>query len=197
MNAHPGAQRLPPEMPQFPPSIWRSLCRWTLRCRGWHLAGELPNRSRLVLIAAPHSSWWDGVWGLLMKIAIGADIAFMAKRELFRGPLGWALHRLGGIPIERNATHGVVEQMVERFGSRPRLWLGIAPEGTRNPVAKWRSGFWHIAHRARVPILPVYFDYPSKTIGIGPLFEPSDDMQADIAALREFYRPFRGRHRGI
>jgi 1-acyl-sn-glycerol-3-phosphate acyltransferase len=121
----------------------------------------------------------------------------MAKRELFRGPLGWVLRRLGGMPIERSATHGVVEQMVERLSRQPRLWLGIAPEGTRKPVAKWRSGFWHIAQRAQVPILPVYFDYPSKTIGIGPLFEPGNDMSADIAALRDFYRPFRGRYRGI
>ena len=197
MSARLRAQRLPPEMPQFPPTIWQSLCGWILRRCGWRLAGELPNRSRLVLIAAPHSSWWDGVWGLLMKIALGADISFMAKRELFRGPLGWLLHRLGGIPIERSATHGVVEQMVERLSRQPRLWLGIAPEGTRKPVTKWRSGFWQIAHRAQVPILPVYFDYPSKTIGIGPLFEPGDDMPVDLAALRRFYRPFRGRYRGV
>ncbi|HEY0230234.1 MAG TPA: 1-acyl-sn-glycerol-3-phosphate acyltransferase, partial [Dokdonella sp.] len=130
MSAQFGVQHLPPEMPQFAPTIWRSLCGWVLRRCGWHLAGELPDRRRLVLIAAPHSSWWDGVWGLLLKTALGADISFMAKRELFRGPLGFVLRHLGGIPIERSATHGVVEQMVECLGRQPRLWLGIAPEGT-------------------------------------------------------------------
>ena len=149
------------------------------------------------MIVAPHSSWWDGVWGLLLKVALGVDIAFMGKRELFRGPLGWLLRRLGGIPIERSATHGVVEQMVDRFQASPRLWLGIAPEGTRRTVVKWRSGFWHIARAAGVPILPVYFDYPSKTIGIGALFRPGGDMDADLAALKAFYRPYRGRHRGV
>ncbi|HEY0179956.1 MAG TPA: 1-acyl-sn-glycerol-3-phosphate acyltransferase, partial [Dokdonella sp.] len=161
------------------------------------LAGELPNRAKLVLIAAPHSSWWDGVWGLLFKIALGADIAFMAKRELFRGPLGWVLRRLGGIPIERSATHGVVEQIADRLRAAPRLWIGITPEGTRRHVNRWKSGFWHIARAAGVPILPIAFDYPSRTITIGPLFEPSTNLVADLAALRAFYAPFHGRHRGI
>lgn len=188
---------LPAGIPQYAPNRWRAACAWWLRRCGWRLAGAFPDVPRLVLIVAPHSSWWDGVWGLLFKVALGIDIAFMGKRELFRGPLGWLLRRLGGIPVERSATHGVVEQMVARFRASPRLWLGIAPEGTRRPVAKWKSGFWHIARAAGVPILPVYFDYPSKTIGIGPLFDPGEDMDACLGALRAFYRPWRGRHRGV
>ena len=70
------------------------------------------------------------------------------------------------------------------------------PEGTRQRVEKWKNGFWHIARAARVPILPVYFDYPSRTIGLGPLFEPSSELDRDVAALRAFYAPFRGQHRG-
>ena len=194
MTASFAARALPPEMPQFAPSVWRAICAGILHVCGWRLAGELPNQARLVLIAAPHSSWWDGVWGLLFKVALGADISFMAKRELFRGPLGWILRRLGGIPIERNATHGLVEQMIERFAAHERFWLGIAPEGTRRSVGRWKTGFWQIAHSARVPILPVYFDYPSKTIGIGPLFVHGLSIEADLAALRDFYRPFRGKH---
>jgi 1-acyl-sn-glycerol-3-phosphate acyltransferase len=86
--------------------------------------------------------------------------------------------------------------MVDRFRTRDRLWLGIEPEGTRRAVTKWKSGFWHIAKQSGVPILPGYFDYPRKVIGLGPLFHPTDDKDADIAALREYYRPFRGKHRG-
>lgn len=188
---------LPPSIPQFPSNGWRRFCAWFLRCCGWGIAGELPDQPKLVVIAAPHSSWWDGFWGLLLKVALGVDLAFMGKKELFHGPLGWLLRRLGGIPIERSATHGVVEQMVARFHTVPRLWLGLAPEGTRRTVTKWRSGFWHIAHEARVPILPLYFDYPSKRIGFGPLFHTTGDVDADLAALRAFYRPYRGRHRGV
>jgi 1-acyl-sn-glycerol-3-phosphate acyltransferase len=168
-----------------------------LRACGWRLLGEFPDLSKLVLVAAPHSSWWDGVWGLLFKIAIGADISFMAKRELFVWPLGWALRRMGGIPIERTATHGVVEQMVERFRTSPRLWLGIAPEGTRKRVAQWKTGFWQIAHAAAVPILPVAFDYPSRSIVIGPVYQPTPDLPTDLAALRAFYVPYHGKCRDV
>lgn len=192
-----GLPPLPAGVPQFPPSWPRRLCAWLLARCGWRILGTLPDRARLIVIAAPHSSWWDGVWGLLFKVALGIDIAFMGKRELFRGPLGWVLRRMGGIPIERSAAHGVVEQMIARFDDRPRLWLGIAPEGTRRQVAKWRSGFWQIARGAGVPILPVAFDYPTKTITLGPLFEPGADLAADLAALRAFYAPFRGKHRGV
>lgn len=148
------------------------------------------------MIAAPHSSWWDGFWGLLIKVAIGADVSFMAKRELFFWPLAWVLRKLGGIPVERSSTHGVVEQMVERLRAADQLWIGVAPEGTRKAVRKWRSGFWHIARAAGVPILPVYFHYPERTIGIGPLFQTSDDVEADLKRLREFYAPWQGKNRG-
>jgi 1-acyl-sn-glycerol-3-phosphate acyltransferase len=195
VSADGGLPPLPPAMPQFPPHPLRRACAWLLRRCGWRVVGEFPDRPRLVVIAAPHSSWWDGVWGLLCKVALGADITFMAKRELFRGPLGWLLRRLGGIPIERAAAHGLVEQMVARFRASPQLWLGIAPEGTRKHVHAWKSGFWHIARAAEVPILPAAFDYPSRTITIGPLFQPSADLHADLAALRAFYAPFRGKHR--
>jgi len=196
MSAAFALPALPPSVPQFRQNAWRRFCAWLLRAFGWRLAGAMPDRPRLVLIAAPHSSWWDGVWGLVMKSALGLDVSFMAKRELFAGPLGWLLRRAGGIAIERSQSSGVVEQMTARFAASERLWLGIAPEGTRKRVAKWKNGFWHIARAAGVPILPVYFDYPSRTIGLGPLFETSGDLDADLAALHAFYAPWRGKHRG-
>jgi 1-acyl-sn-glycerol-3-phosphate acyltransferase len=193
----PSPAQLPPRMPHLRDNGVRRLCRGILRLCGWQMSGEFPDVDRLVLIAAPHSSWWDGIWGLLTKIAIGADVRFMAKQELFRGPLGSMLRRLGGMPIDRGAARGVVEQMIDAFAAREALWLGITPEGTRKPVREWKTGFWHIARSAGVPILPVYFHYPDKRIGVGPLFATSSDMAADIARLRAFYAPFRGKHRGI
>lgn len=182
-------------MPQLASHFGRRLARWAVIAGGWKLDGEFANVPRAVLIAAPHSSWWDGFWGMLIKVAIGADISFMAKRELFVGPLGWLLRKLGGLPIDRKATAGVVEQMIARMQSQQSLWIGIAPEGTRKRVAKWKSGFWHIAHAAQVPIVPVYFHYPERKIGIGPAFITSDDMDTDIERLREFYAPWQGRNR--
>ena len=168
-----------------------------LRLRGWSFVGQFPDVPRAVLIAAPHSSWWDGVWGLLLKVGIGADVKFMGKQELFHGPLGGVLRRVGGMPIDRGAAKGVVDQMVEQFARRDAFWLGIAPEGTRKAVKRWRTGFWHIAHDAGVPIVTAYFNYPDKTIGVGPLFHTGDDMEADLVRLREFYAPFRGKHRNV
>ncbi len=197
LSVRDGLLPLPPAAPQFPPSWQRRLCAALLTRCGWRVTGSLPDCAQLVVIAAPHSSWWDGAWGLLCKVALGLDLAFMGKQELFRGPLGWALRRMGGIPIERSEAHGVVDQMIARFRDKPQLWLGIAPEGTRRRVTKWRSGFWQIARAADVPILPVAFDYPTKTITIGPVFAPSADLAADLVALRAYYAPFRGKHRGV
>jgi 1-acyl-sn-glycerol-3-phosphate acyltransferase len=184
-------------MPQFPARRWRQVYRAWVEASGWRLEGELPDVPKLVLIVAPHSSWWDGIWGLLFKVAMGLDIAFMAKRELFRWPLGGLLRRLGGVPIARGEKGDVVRQMVDRFQRVDRLWLCIEPEGTRKAVKRWKSGFWHIAAQAGVPILPAYFDYPRKVIGLGPVFYPTADTDADIAALRAFYAPFRGKYRGV
>ncbi|MFC5582293.1 lysophospholipid acyltransferase family protein [Rhodanobacter terrae] len=193
----PTPAQLPPHMPRLRDGWRRRICRAVLQLCGWSFVGTFPDVPKAVLIAAPHSSWWDGVWGLLMKVGVGADVHFMGKQELFRGPLGSLLRRLGGMPIDRSAPKGVVEQMIDQFGQRDMLWLGIAPEGTRKPVQRWKSGFWHIAHDAGVPIVTAYFNYPDKTIGIGPLFDTSADMDADLARLRAFYAPFRGKHRNV
>lgn len=198
MNAIlPAPEQLPAQMPSLPDRWRRKACRATLRLCGWRLIGTFPDVPRAVLIAAPHSSWWDGVWGLMLKAGIGADVHFMGKQELFRGPLGSLLRALGGMPIDRSATKGVVEQMVEQFQLRETFWLGIAPEGTRKSVARWKSGFWHIARAAKVPIVTVWFNYPDKTIGIGPLFETSNNIDADLARLHTFYASFKGRRRGV
>lgn len=189
--------QLPAQMPRLRDGWQRKTCRTVLRLCGWSLAGEFPDVPKLVLIAAPHSSWWDGVWGLLIKVAIGADVHFMGKRELFFWPLGSLLRRLGGMAIDRGSAQGVVGQMIDQFRQREKLWLGIAPEGTRKPVQRWKSGFWRIAHEAGVPIFPVAFHYPDKTIRLGPLFDTSADMEADLARLRSFYAPFRGKHRNV
>lgn len=196
MNGYlPSPDQLPPCMPHLRDGLRRRTCRAILRGCGWSLAGEFPDVPRLVLIVAPHSSWWDGIWGLLIKVGIGADVHFMAKQELFRGPLGSLLRRLGGMPIDRGAAKGVVEQMVDQFQQRGNFWLGIAPEGTRKPVQHWKSGFLRIAHAANVPIMPVLFDYPSKTFILAPPVHPSGDFDADMTRIRTLFRPARGKYR--
>jgi 1-acyl-sn-glycerol-3-phosphate acyltransferase len=186
----------PPRVPTLGPSAAAPLCRWIFTASGWRVAGQVPDVSKLVAIAAPHSSNWDVIWGLLVKVGLRLDVHFIGKREAFFWPLGPVLRNFGGIPIDRSAAHGVVDEMRRQFETNERFWLAIAPEGTRKKVHKWKSGFWHIARAAGVPILPVYFHYPERTVGFGPLLHPGDDLEADMAKIREFYRPWIGRNRG-
>ncbi len=188
---------LPPNAPRVPGNaLARGLGRAVLRLGGWRMRGVWPDLPRLMLIVAPHSSGWDAVWGIAAKLAMGLHIEFMAKRELFSGPLGWLLRRLGGIATDRASPRGVVGEMALRFAERERRWLVIAPEGTRKRVERWKSGFWRIAHEASVPVVCVYFHYPDKAIGIGETIHLGDDLDADMARIRAFYRPWIGKNRG-
>ncbi|MDQ3287112.1 MAG: lysophospholipid acyltransferase family protein [Pseudomonadota bacterium] len=190
---------LPPRAPRVPEHrISRALGRGLLRLGGWRMAGAFPDIPKLVLIGAPHSSNWDGILGLAAKLALGLDIRILGKHSLFEVPLMGALLRwMGVIPVDRRAAQGVVEQMCTLMHESDQLWLGLAPEGTRKQVERWKTGFWKIAHAADVPVLPVYFHYPDKIIGVGPPFELTDDMAADIARIRAWYRPWRGKHHSV
>ena len=181
---------LPPNAPRVRPNAFtRWLGRTVLRLGGWRMVGAFPDIPKLVLIGAPHSSNWDGVWGLCAKLALGLDIRILGKDSLFRIPLlGTVLRRMGIIPVDRSKARGVVEQSVALIRSNPRFWYGLAPEGTRKQVERWKTGFWKIAKAADVPILPAYFHYGQRVVGIGPLFHAGDDMQADIARIQAWYR---------
>jgi 1-acyl-sn-glycerol-3-phosphate acyltransferase len=164
---------------------------------GWRMVGRFPDIPKLVLIGAPHSSNWDGVWGLAAKMALGLEIKILGKDSLFRVPLlGSVLHHLGVIPVDRSAAQGVVEQAARMIEQADSLWFCLAPEGTRRLVERWKPGFWRIAKTANVPVLPAYFHYPEKIIGIGEPFVLGDDMAADIARIRDWYRPWQGKHHG-
>ncbi len=188
---------LPPNAPRVRPNaLTRWLGRSILKLGGWRVVGTWPDVRKLVLIAAPHSSNWDGIFGFAAKMAMGLEVKVLGKRELFWWPLGPILRRLGVIGVDRNAARGVVEQVAAMIREHDgKLWFVIAPEGTRKPVERWKTGFWKIASSASVPVLPVYFHYPDKIIGVGELFHLSDDMAADIATLRDWYRPWQGKHR--
>lgn len=189
---------LPANAPRVPRNAFtRWLGRTILRLGGWRMAGAFPDIPKLVLIAAPHSSNWDGLWGFAVKLALGLEVKVLGKDTLVKVPVfGALLRRLGVIGIDRRAAHGVVGQMAAMIRGADRLWLAIAPEGTRKPVDQWKTGFWKIASAADVPVLPVYFHYPEKVVGVGPTFALSDDMPADMARIRAWYRPWQGKHHG-
>ncbi len=187
---------IPANAPRTRNPIGRAIGRAILRAGGWKVTGVLPDLPKVVLIAAPHSSAWDAVWGLAAKLAMGLHVEFMAKRELFWVPLGPLLRAFGAVPTDRGARHGVVGGMARRFEAMERLWLVIAPEGTRRRVEHWKSGFWHIAHAAQVPVVCVYFHYPERTVGFGPTLSMTGERDFDMLRVREFYKPWQGKHRG-
>jgi 1-acyl-sn-glycerol-3-phosphate acyltransferase len=186
---------IPPQAPKLNSRFWPWLMRSLLRLSGWRLLGQLPDVPKVIIIGAPHSSYWDGVWGLMMKIGLGININVMIKREVLDGPLGIILRPIGLIPINRSAALNVVGQMVERFQTHEKMWLGITPEGTRKKVTHWKSGFLRIAREANVPILPVFIDYPTKTFTLGHAVHATDNADADMASIRAMFRPYRGKHR--
>jgi 1-acyl-sn-glycerol-3-phosphate acyltransferase len=159
---------------------------------GWHVEGELPNLAKFVVIAAPHTSNWDFVVGITAKVALGIRVVFLGKDSLFRFPLGTLMRRWGGVPIDRSASHDVVSSIVAEFSRRDRMVLALAPEGTRKRVERWRTGFYHIAHAAGVPIVPVALNFGERAIQIGAPFKTSGHLEGDLAELQQRFAGVRG-----
>jgi 1-acyl-sn-glycerol-3-phosphate acyltransferase len=176
-----------PHVPRRGGALRAALGRSILGLLGWRLEGGLPDLAKFVVTAAPHSSNWDFIIGIAAVFALRLDVRFVGKAELFRGPLGPLMRWLGGLPVDRHRPEGLVEQLVELFAAREQLVLAMAPEGTRKPVERWKSGFYRIALGAGVPIVPGYFDNGRKRVGFGKPFRPTGDAEADIAELRAFY----------
>ncbi len=159
-----------------------------LGLRGWRVEGEVPDLAKMVLIVAPHTSNWDFLAGLWVKLALRIDARFVAKHTLFRWPIGPFMRWLGGIPVDRDAAAGFVEETARAVRLADRMVVVVAPEGTRKRT-EWRSGFYRIAMEAGVPILLAGFDYPRRVVFFGPLFQPTGDYQRDLAAIRSRYHP--------
>lgn len=179
---------LPPSAPRRGNRLSRGLGRLGLRLLRWRFVGEFPEPSRLVIVVAPHTSNWDFVTGIAVVFATGLHAHWLVKDTWFRWPFGHLARWLGGIPVDRSRSNALVEQTSQAFAEHERLWLAVTPEGTRKKVARWKSGFWHIARDAGVPIALCYFDYRKRETGFGPLLEPGDDYTADLERITAFYR---------
>jgi len=176
--------------------LLRPLSRRVLRLLGWQLHGELsPQAVRCVVIAAPHTSNWDFPFTLLAAFGLGMRIRWLGKAALFRPPFGWLMRWLGGIPVHRERANNLIAASVLALKEAPGpLQLVVAPEGTRSRAAQWKAGFHHIARGAGLPVQLSYLDWGTRTCGLGPLVEPTEDTEGDIAGIRAFYAPFRGRN---
>jgi 1-acyl-sn-glycerol-3-phosphate acyltransferase len=173
-------------IPQRSYGILHPLFRWLLKNLGWRVKGNLPNVPRVVVAVAPHTTNWDLFVGLSMLFAMNLKANWLGKHTIFRWPVNGLLRSVGGIPVNRTAAHGVVDDTVSEFRARDKMLLGIAPQGTRSTRAKWKSGFYHIAKEAGVPIVPCYFDYANKVVAFGPALMPSGNLEADMKTLQDF-----------
>lgn len=164
------------------------LGRAVLALGGWRLDVRLPDIPKMVLIAAPHTSNWDFVFGMAAVLKLQVDLHWYAKHTLFKTVLGPFFRWLGGLPVDRSAPGGVVRETARAFAEREQLIIALAPEGTRSHRTQWKRGFYHMATAAQVPIVVAYIDYKRKLVGIGPMFTPSGDWAHDMKPVFEFYR---------
>lgn len=161
--------------------------RLIMKAWRFHVDGGFPPDPKFVIAAAPHTSNWDFLLLIGGASELGIKAYWMGKKELFPKPIGWFMKWLGGIPIDRKSRHNVVEQAVEVFNRSNYLFLVIPPEGTRSRTEYWKTGFYHIAMGAKVPIVLAAADYANRRIVIGPRLEPSGDLLADMKIIAAFY----------
>lgn len=156
---------------------------------GWKISGTFnPEIKKSVIIVLPHTSWHDFYIGAFARKLLSVDINYVAKQELFKPPFGWYFKWMGGEPINRSTNQNKVEAISSIFNKKEEFRLAIAPEGTRKKVDKWKTGFYFIALKAQVPIIPVAFDYGTKTVKIGSEFFPTGNLESDLIVLQEFYK---------
>ena len=163
------------------------LARAWLRLMGWEPEGEQPSAPRFVLIAAPHTSNWDLAYLLALAELYDLRVSWMGKEEIFRAPFGGLFRALGGIPVRRSERADRVGAMAREFAARERFALVVPAEATRSWSPYWKSGFYHIARRANVPIVMGFLDYARRRGGFGPQLFPSGDLRRDMDQIRAFY----------
>ncbi len=167
----------------------QKIADWMFKKLGWRMVGELPNVPQVVLLAVPHTSNLDGMYGILALLALDADIRLMGKKELFRVPVLASFLRWVGIePIDRGKKGSVLQASIERFKTGKPLFLGLAPEGTRKFTKGWKTGFYYLALGANVPIVPVAMDYATKEIRFMHPFYPTGDIERDLPKLYLYYQ---------
>jgi 1-acyl-sn-glycerol-3-phosphate acyltransferase len=165
-----------------------------LKVFGWKTVGEVPPVPRAIFVAHPHTTGWDLPFTLAVAWSMRMNISWVGKNTLFRGPLKYFFRALGGVPVDRSKRNNQVKAIADAICNEERVYLAIAPSGTRTRKDHWKSGFYHISREANVPLLLAFMDYAKKQGGLGPVFMPSGDVKADMDVIRAFYDGVRGKH---
>jgi len=165
-----------------------------LKLLGWSTEKKLPAEKKYVVIAAPHTSNWDFLYFILFSWTTGLKIHWIAKHTLFKGPFNEIFRWMVGIPINRQIRSNSIQQIVDEFNKHDNYVLTIAPEGTRSKVQYWKTGFYHIARQAKVPIAIGFINYEKKIVGIANAFYPSESLEDDMRKIKIFYQDKIGKH---
>lgn len=158
----------------------------------WELVGTFPKIPKYIVAVIPHTSWLDFFIGILVRSVSGEMINFVGKKELFSPLTSWFFRGMGGSPIDRSGNTGSVDSMVAVFEAHEKFRIALAPEGTREKVTKLRTGFYHIAKKAKVPIVPVSFDYANKRVKVHPIFYPTKDEKKDFKFFEGLFKGVKG-----
>ncbi len=169
-----------------------------LKLIGWKVEGNIPPMSKYVLIGAPHTSNWDLFYALLSLSSLGLKFNWVMKHTLFFWPLGTFFRAIGGVPVNRKSSTSFLRSVIDIFNERQQFILTISPEGTRSKTQFWKTGFYTIAIKAKVPVVMGYIDYPSKTVGVNvdanSMFTPSGNLAEDMKLIAAFYQGKRGKY---
>ncbi len=177
-------------------TMLRGISLAVLRLGGWRVEGSLPpEAAKSVLIAAPHTSNWDLPYTLMLAFALRLRVYWMGKQSIFNFPFGALMRWMGGIAVNRSQSNNLVTTSAQamREAEGP-MQLIVPPEGTRGKTRHWKTGFYHIAQQAGVPIVMAFVDYERKVGGLGPLFIPTGDVETDMARIKAFYAPIKGKN---
>lgn len=168
--------------------IMRVFCNVCLALTGWTMDGELPARKKYIMIAAPHTSNWDFPLMVALVFRFRLKVYWMGKDAMFPLFIGSFFRWFGGIAIDRSKANNLVQQAIDTFDESESMVIIIPPEGTRAKVQRWKSGFYHIAVGAQVPIALGYLDFKEKRGGFLGVFEPTGDYEADLPKIQAFYK---------
>ena len=160
---------------------------------GWKLRGSFPDVDKCVVIVIPHTHWYDFLLGLVVRKVVNKEINYIGKKSLFKPPFGWFFRWTGGTPVDRSKSSNTVDSVVQIFKERAVFRFALAPEGTRKKVDTLRTGFYHIAQKAGVPIVMVAFDFGKKEVKISEPFHTTDDVTQDFKKIHDFYKGVKGK----
>lgn len=173
--------------PSLPVRLFRPFAYAWLKLTRFKVVGDFPAVPKFVVVANPHTTNWDLPYTLAAGLHYGVRVNWMGKASIFKWPFGSMMRWLGGLAVDRSKSTNAVTAMVETFAGAERMALVIAPSGTRSATAPWKSGFYHIAHAANVPLVLAFINYRARTVGIAGVITPTGDYDADLAAIQAIY----------